>query len=50
MSIRKEFEKNAMIENMIWEIAKVLNPYDYIDPKDVNLAKEKITSILKKQR
>ena len=50
MSIRNEFENNAKIENMIWEIAKILNPHEYIDPKDINLAKEKTISILKKQK
>lgn len=36
---KEEHNKHAMIENLVWEIAKIINPNDYINPKKVERAK-----------
>jgi len=42
-SITKEqHNKMAAIENMLWEIAKIISPNDYIDPQVISKAKEKL--------
>ena len=38
-SSKEEHNKMAMIENLVWEVAKILLPNTYIDPKKVNTAK-----------
>jgi len=36
---REEHNKMAMIDNLVWEIAKILIPNSFIDPKKVAEAK-----------
>ena len=37
-----------MIENLVWEIAKILNKDQYIDPKKITVAKDTIIKLLTK--
>jgi len=43
---REEHNKMAMIDNLVWEIAKILTPDSYIDPERVKTAKTKVVEIL----
>jgi len=43
---REEHNKMAMVENLVWEIAKILSPNSYIEPKKVSKAKETLLAIL----
>lgn len=40
---REEHNKSVMIENLVWEIAKIVSPNSYIEPKKV---KKGITVLL----
>ena len=44
--IKEEHNKKMMIENLIWEIAKLQKPDSYIEPQIVKKAKEEIIKIL----
>jgi len=44
--IKEEHNKKMMIENLIWEIAKLLKPNSYIDPQIVKKAKEQLIKTL----
>lgn len=46
MITREEHEKNAMIENLIWEIAKIREPKQFINPDKIQKAKASLISIL----
>lgn len=41
---REEYNKISAIENHLWEIAKILEPNSYIDPKKIQQIKEHIFS------
>lgn len=43
---RENHNKMAMIENLIWEIAKILKKDQYIDPKKIVAAKDTIIKLL----
>ena len=43
---RENHNNTAMIENLVWEIAKILNKDQYIDPKKVTAAKDTIIKLL----
>ena len=43
---KEEHNKMAMIENLIWEAAKILLPNSYIDPKKIIKAKENLLDSL----
>jgi len=43
---RENHNKMAMIENLIWEIAKILKKDQYIDPKKIAAAKDTIIKLL----
>ena len=43
---KEKHNTNAMIENKIWEIAKILNPDSYLDYKKISSAKENLLQIL----
>ena len=43
---KEEHNKMAMIENLVWEAAKILLPNSYIDPKKVTKAKENLLAAL----
>ena len=43
---RENHNNMAMIENLIWEIAKILNKDQYIDPKKIAVAKDTIIKLL----
>ena len=43
---KEEHNKNAKIENLIWEIAKTLKPSGYIEPEKINKAKKSLMEIL----
>jgi len=47
LASRKENDKMAMIENLVWEIAKILEPNSYISPHKIKEAKDNLLSILK---
>jgi len=36
---REEHNKMAMIDNLVWDVAKILIPNSFIDPKKVEKAK-----------
>ena len=44
---RKEHEADAKIVNLIWEIAKIVNPDTYIEPKTIQKAKMEVINMLK---
>lgn len=43
---REIHDKIAMIENLIWEIAKIIEPNSYIDPEKIKHAKTTLLQIL----
>jgi len=43
---REEHNKMAMIDNLVWEIAKILTPNSFIDPKRVAEAKSNLIKSL----
>jgi hypothetical protein len=43
---KEEFNQNAKIENLIWEIAKLLNPDQFIEKGKIEQAKNTLLSIL----
>jgi len=43
---REEHNKMAMIDNLVWEIAKILIPNSLIDPKIVAKAKSNLIKSL----
>ncbi len=43
---REEHNKMAMIDNLVWEIAKILIPNSFIDPKKVAEAKSNLIKCL----
>ena len=43
---KEEHNKMAMVENLVWEIAKILDPQNFIDPDRVKKAKNKVVEIL----
>jgi hypothetical protein len=43
---REEHNKASMIENYLWEIAKILEPNSYIDPNKIQKIKEYVISTL----
>ena len=45
---REQHNKMAMIENLVWEVAKILSPNSYIDPKKVANAQKTLVEILTK--
>jgi len=42
---REEHNKASMIENHLWEVAKILEPNSYIDPNKIQKIKEYAFSI-----
>ena len=46
---RENHNKMAMIENLIWEIANILNKDQYIDPKKITQTKDTIIKLLSKE-
>jgi len=47
LASRQENDKMAMIENLVWEIAKILEPNSHISPHKIKEAKDNLLSILK---
>ncbi len=43
---REIHNKMEMIENLIWEIAKIIEPNSYIDPEKIKDAKTTLLKIL----
>lgn len=43
---KEEHNKMAMIENLVWEAAKILLPNSYIDPQKITKAKENLLATL----
>ena len=43
---KEEHNKMEMVENLVWEIAKILDPNNFIDPNKVKKAKNKVLEIL----
>jgi len=43
---REEHNKMSMIDNLVWEIAKILIPNSFIDPKKVAEAKSNLIKSL----
>ena len=43
---KEEHNKMAMVENLVWEAAKIILPNSYIDPKKVTKAKENLLAAL----
>lgn len=43
---KEEHNKMAMIENLVWDAAKIILPNSYIDPKKVTKAKENLLAAL----
>jgi len=43
---REEHNKFAKIDNLIWEVAKIISPEEYIDPEKIKHAKEALLKIL----
>jgi len=43
---KEDHNKMAIIENLVWEVAKILSPNEYIDPKKVNKAKNNLINEL----
>lgn len=43
---KEEHNKMTMIENLVWEAAKILLPNSYIDPKKITKAKENLLAAL----
>lgn len=43
---REEHNKMAMIDNLVWDVAKILNPDSFIDPKKVAKAKSDLIKSL----
>ncbi len=43
---REDHNKMAMIDNLVWEIAKILIPNSFIDPKIVAKAKSNLIKSL----
>ena len=39
---REEHNKTMMIENLVWEVAKILEPNSYIEPSKVIKAKDNL--------
>jgi len=46
---REEHNKSAKIENLVWEIANIVTPNSYIDPKKIKKAKESLLKILNEE-
>ena len=46
LASRKENDKMAMIENLIWEIAKIVNHDSDINPGKIKKAKKNLLDIL----
>jgi len=44
---RIEHEKDAKITNLVWEMAKILNPDSYIEPNLIEKAKKEVSDIFK---
>lgn len=44
-SDREIYDKMAIIENLIWEIAKIMEPNSYIDPEKIKHVKDTILQI-----
>ena len=44
---RKEHEIDAKVTNLVWEVAKILNPDSYIEPNLIQKAKIEVINILK---
>ena len=44
--VKDEHNKKMMIENLIWEIARLHIPNSYIDPKIIKKAKDETIKIL----
>ena len=44
-SNREVHDKMAIIENLIWEIAKIMEPNSYIDPEKIKRAKDALLQI-----
>lgn len=43
---REIHEKMAMIENLIWEIARIMEPNSYINPEKIKKARDNLLKIL----
>ncbi len=43
---REEHNKMAMIDNLVWEVAKILIPNSFIDPERVAKAKHNLIKSL----
>ena len=43
---KEEHNKMAMIENLVWDAAKIIFPNSYIDPKKITKAKEHLLKSL----
>lgn len=47
--LKEEHDKMAVVDNLVWEIAKVMFPDSYIDPKKVEKAKNLLLENLTKE-
>lgn len=44
---REYLDRMNLIENLVWDIAKIVYPSHFIEPDAVARAKEKVLSVLK---
>ena len=44
---KEEHDKMARIENLVWEIAKIIKSESYIEPQKVEEAKQALLTILR---
>jgi hypothetical protein len=44
---KEQLNEINMVENLIWEIVKIMMPNSYIDPQKIQEIKTYITSVLK---
>ena len=43
---KEEHNKHAKVENLLWEIAKILKPSGYIEPEKISKAKKFLVEII----
>ena len=48
LSSREYLDKMNIIENLVWDIAKIVYPLQIIEPDTVSLAREHVLDILRK--
>ncbi|MFQ5970318.1 MAG: hypothetical protein ACE5J2_07490 [Nitrososphaerales archaeon] len=44
---REYLDRMNMIENLVWDMAKIVYPFDVIEPEIVSKAKDKVLDVLK---